>query len=141
MPQCPLPGNPSLENLRKQAKRLLAEARAGEEGALARLREFHPRAAELGVPSLHDAQLVVARSYGFASWPKLKHHLEGVAPLAWDPAAARAEAAASPVERLIRLACLDYGGWRPKVFSMRTARSRCRSCHVWLASSPRQPGR
>src|SRR5688572_3302437 len=113
MPKCPLPANPSLENLRKQAKRLLAEARAGEPEAVARVREFHPHAQELDVPSLHDAQLVIARSYGFVSWAKLKHHVEGAECFAWDPAAARAEAV-SPVDRWIRLACLDYGGWRPK---------------------------
>src|SRR5262245_35495105 len=81
----PLPENPSLENLAHQAKRLLAEARAGDEGAVMRVREFHPRAAELGVPALHGAQLVLARSYGFASWPKLKQHLEGVERFAWEP--------------------------------------------------------
>jgi ankyrin repeat protein len=118
MPKRPLPTNPSLEHLRKQAKRLLAEARAGDGEAVALVREYHPHAAEpprwaeLGFPSLHDAQLALARSYGFASWPKLKHHVERAEPLSWDPAAARAEPA-SPVERLIRLVCLDYGGWRP----------------------------
>ena len=28
--------------------------------------------------ALHDAQLVVARSYGFESWPKLKAYVDGV---------------------------------------------------------------
>jgi ankyrin repeat protein len=28
--------------------------------------------------ALHDAQLVLARAHGFASWPKLKAHVEGV---------------------------------------------------------------
>jgi hypothetical protein len=27
---------------------------------------------------LHDAQLVLARSYGFESWPKLKAAVDGV---------------------------------------------------------------
>jgi ankyrin repeat protein len=27
---------------------------------------------------LHDAQLVIAREYGFASWPKLKEHVESI---------------------------------------------------------------
>lgn len=34
--------------------------------------------------SLGDAQLVIAREYGFTSWPKLKAHVESVAPAA-DP--------------------------------------------------------
>ena len=28
--------------------------------------------------ALHDAQLVLARSYGFDSWPKLKAYVDGV---------------------------------------------------------------
>jgi len=28
--------------------------------------------------ALHDAQLVVARTYGFESWPKLKAAVEGI---------------------------------------------------------------
>src|SRR5256885_9732840 len=46
---------------------------------LARVRELHPRAEEaLRDFALSDAQLVAARGYGFASWPKLKQHLEAV---------------------------------------------------------------
>ena len=32
-----------------------------------------------GAASLADAQLVIAREYGFASWPKLKRHVESLA--------------------------------------------------------------
>src|SRR5205814_1750013 len=35
--------------------------------------------------SLGDAQLVIAREYGFASWPKLKEHVEAVRPDMADP--------------------------------------------------------
>lgn len=53
----------NLEQLRKQAKELVASARAGDAGALARLggRE----------PILARAQLVVAREQGYPSWPAL----------------------------------------------------------------------
>jgi hypothetical protein len=69
-----LPHRPSLTNLRKQAKALLVAWRAGEAQALTRVRELHPRGEE-GRSSLADAQLVVARGYGFASWARLVQHL------------------------------------------------------------------
>ena len=86
MPVQPLPDNPSLENLRKQAKGLRKAASASEPDALARVREFHPRPDEaLQKFSLHDAHLVIARSHGFASWSKLKKYLEVVDQHSWLP--------------------------------------------------------
>ena len=83
-----LPEDPSLENLRKQAKRLQKAVRAGEVEPLAQLGEFHPRAeAAVARFTLSEAQLVIARSYGFASWPKLKQYLEVVERFLWDPPA------------------------------------------------------
>ena len=72
-----LPGNPSLENLKKQARALLNALRTGESDAEARVRNIHPRAGKAGALdrarfTLSDAQLVVAREHGFESWPKLK---------------------------------------------------------------------
>jgi len=40
-------------------------------------RQAKERAAKLNVP-LHQAQFELARSYGFASWPKLKAYVDGV---------------------------------------------------------------
>ena len=57
-----LPPRPSLAHLRKQAKALLS-----------RLRAQNPDA------TLSDAQHVLAGEYGFASWPKLKAHVEAAA--------------------------------------------------------------
>ena len=78
-----LPAVPNLDQQRKQARELLDAAHRGDPDALRRFREQHPRlgarqrdgssASEL---SLHHAQLVIAREYGFASWPKLKAHIE-----------------------------------------------------------------
>jgi ankyrin repeat protein len=78
-----LPAVPNLEQQRKQARELLDAAHRGDPDALRRFREHHPQlgalqgdgssASEL---SLHHAQLVIAREYGFASWPKLKAHIE-----------------------------------------------------------------
>src|SRR6476659_3688692 len=71
-----LPSRPSLEQLRNQAKDLRKQFLAGERAAVARVREFHPDLkTNSGEFHLHDAQLVIAREYGFASWPKLKEHV------------------------------------------------------------------
>ena len=40
--------------------------------------ERHYRGADPATFALHDAQLVLARAYGFDSWPKLKAHVDGV---------------------------------------------------------------
>jgi hypothetical protein len=74
----PLPDRPNLTNLRKQAKALLAAWRAGDRQALAQVRDFHPGGERLiatGRHALADAQLAVARGYGFASWTHLVRHL------------------------------------------------------------------
>jgi GNAT superfamily N-acetyltransferase len=57
-----LPARPNLDHLKKQAKDLLPE-----------LQEKNPGA------RLADAQHLVAREYGFQSWPRLKEHLLGLA--------------------------------------------------------------
>lgn len=73
-----LPARPSLEQLQKQAKELLKQYRAGDSGAAERFRAASPRFADTGPDSatLADAQFVLAREYGFASWAKLKHHID-----------------------------------------------------------------
>ena len=68
-----LPSRPSLEQLRKQAKDLVDAWRAGDVLARERVRAHKPQARE---PLLADAQFVLAREYGFDSWPKLAHYVE-----------------------------------------------------------------
>jgi ankyrin repeat protein len=58
----PLPAAPSLEQLRKQAKELVRERRHADQPL-----------------RLSDAQLALAREYGFPSWPRLKAYVERVA--------------------------------------------------------------
>jgi hypothetical protein len=60
-----LPGRPDLDQLRRQARELLRAA-AGDEQALSRIRAVSQQR------TLSAAQLVIAREYGFASWPKLR---------------------------------------------------------------------
>lgn len=71
-----LPPQPSLEQLRKQAKDLLAEYRANDPAAVAEVRQFerHP---DPGAFALHDAQRVLARAYGYESWARLKAFVDG----------------------------------------------------------------
>jgi ankyrin repeat protein len=69
--------HPDLEQLKRQAKELLGRFIAGEAEAAAEV-IAHYRAADASKFALHDAQLVVARSYGFESWPKLKSYVDGV---------------------------------------------------------------
>ena len=111
MPTRPLPNDPSLEHLRKEAKRLARRVRAGDAAAIAEAREFHPRAAEaIAQFSLSDAQLATARRYGFASWPKLKAHLNAIERFAWHTPPPKSDAA--PLDEVfVRLACLVYGAW------------------------------
>ncbi|HTQ57770.1 MAG TPA: ankyrin repeat domain-containing protein [Bryobacteraceae bacterium] len=72
----------NLEQQKKQARELLRAIRAGSPEALARLRGRHLRWANADDASvrqeaaLHDAQFVVAREQGFASWTKLKQYAE-----------------------------------------------------------------
>jgi len=78
-----LPANPNLNHLKHQAKDLLRQHALREPGCAQRLREFHPglrRATDQQIFSNHltlsDAQLAIAREYGFASWGRLKHQIE-----------------------------------------------------------------
>ncbi|HWD38254.1 MAG TPA: hypothetical protein VG944_05345 [Fimbriimonas sp.] len=66
-----LPERPDLEHLKDEAKALLQSLRNGDSDALARAG---------GTQSdyrLADAQRILAREYGHASWAKLKQHVEG----------------------------------------------------------------
>ena len=83
MPTKHLPSHPSLAQLKHQAKDLMKARRAGDIAALQRIREFHPRFnrrsdGEIGRAEfvLADAQLTIAREYGYANWPRLKTRIE-----------------------------------------------------------------
>jgi hypothetical protein len=105
----PLPDNASLENLRKQAKSLLKSVRAQEPEAVARYDAFQPHPGKSKLRSLSGAQLAIARSYGFASWSKLKQHFDVVAEYSSLPDALTAsDTSDSLVDRFISLACLNY---------------------------------
>ncbi|HEX5437591.1 MAG TPA: ankyrin repeat domain-containing protein [Gemmatimonadaceae bacterium] len=77
-----LPPRPNLDQLRHQAKELLQLVRNRDADALARFQAL-PAFASHSVPALadvplalHDAQSVIAREYGFASWNALRERVE-----------------------------------------------------------------
>jgi hypothetical protein len=115
-----LPGNANLEQLRNGAKSFQRAVRAGDPGAAEVVREFHPRlseaqpgSAELDSFTRADAQLVVARSFSFPSWPRLKAYLETVSTYSRAP---HAQPIGEPIaderalaDEFLRLACLNFG--------------------------------
>jgi ankyrin repeat protein len=74
----PLPPRPSLEHQQKLAKKFLREAWAGDADAIARVQAFLPQAPHPKSLKLHDAQLVIARGYGFSSWVAMKRKIESL---------------------------------------------------------------
>jgi hypothetical protein len=98
-----LPARPSLDSLRKQAKKLARDVAAGDAAAIARVRAHLPRVE----PPLtqRNAQLVIAREYGFAGWQALtaevSHRLGGG--LAWAVAQARRVIHDNDADRLTQL--------------------------------------
>src|SRR5258705_3440039 len=77
LPTRQLPAHPDVDQLKRQAKELpdgfLSGTPDGRTEVHARYHDADPKAF-----ALHDAQLVLARAYGFDSWMKLKAFVEGV---------------------------------------------------------------
>src|SRR5437868_620759 len=71
MPERHFPTRPSLRRLKREAKALLRAIRSEEPSAVADLEKYHPEPIGRSEAKLADAQLVLARSYGLASWPRL----------------------------------------------------------------------
>jgi len=113
-----LPDDPHLGQLRSQARELQRAVRTGDADAIAIVAEHHPKGAlaedARTAFTLSAAQLVIARRYGFASWPRLKRHLDLVAEISWRPDSA---AAGTVAERFVRLACLTYDDDNPAKWS------------------------
>lgn len=123
-----LPPNPSLENLKKQAKTLRKDWQEGRGDALARIRTAHPKYSAKsdqqlrGVkPRLADCQLVLAREAGFPSWAQLKVAVES--------------ADRSLPDQFVEMACLCYDDPH---FDFRTFHARAHEMlkqHPWLAGA------
>ena len=79
-----LPGRPSAEHLRKEARRLQRACRTGQVSAIRLLRAHLPRLAgrprdghgwHTGI-TVQEAQFTLARDYGFESWPRMMAFVE-----------------------------------------------------------------
>ena len=98
-----LPDHPSFESIRKQARKLVRHLAVSDPNALARV---HAQLAAPILPlTLRDAQLVLAREYGFAGWHDLRAavlRLEGKG-LEWAAAEAERAIHDNSIERLRQL--------------------------------------
>jgi ankyrin repeat protein len=93
-----LPERANLEQLKKQAKDLVKAARAEDPDALQRIGPYFGDPARI---ALQQAQLVIARRFGFSSWTRLKRHIEAGAP--------DGETADQRATRFLDLVSLHYG--------------------------------
>lgn len=124
-----LPERPDLEQLKKQAKDLLNEVESGRLEALARIGEENQETF-----ALNDAQRVLAREYGFESWPKLKLHVETRTE---DTAEARLiEAALGGDMESIRIIVGERPGiWKRSIYAA-AALGEKTGVEEWLAREP-----
>ncbi|MBA0048297.1 ankyrin repeat domain-containing protein [Mycobacteroides sp. LB1] len=141
-----LPTNPSLDRLRDDARRLQRAVRAADPEAIGTVRQYHPRPdiALAGKQfALHDAQLTVARRYGFTGWATLVHYLELAAALSTDPSAVN-EAALDSADRFCALTSLRYDEndapprWQAAA-DLLAADPALVNRHVWAAAAAADP--
>ncbi len=97
------PYRPDFNQFKRQAKELLKAYRSGVANAVAEVQQ-HERAPEPAAFALHDAQRVLARSYGFPSWQKLKSYVQTIQPY-WRPLEPKSS---DDANRFLRLACITY---------------------------------
>ncbi len=105
-----LPTNPSLDRVRGDARELQRAVRTANPVAVDTVRRHHPRPdiALAGEQfALHEAQLTVARRYGFTGWPALVRYVELAAGLSTDPSAVD-EPDLDTADRFCALASLRY---------------------------------
>jgi ankyrin repeat protein len=98
-----LPPRPDLDHLKKQAKQRLKSLRARG-----------------GPATLAEAQLAIAREYGFASWPKLRAHVESIRASLLQSPSGRADssndaALASAIEEFLNAAVSNSTGERAQI--------------------------
>lgn len=119
-----LPNNPNVEQLKGNAKALRDLVRGGFAEPVELVREHNPRLGELAAGSeaarrfkLADAQLTLARHYGFPSWAKLARHVQVIMELTRSP---HIQPIGRPLhddtarsDELLRLVCLNYGADDP----------------------------
>jgi uncharacterized protein (TIGR03067 family) len=99
-----LPARPNLDHLRRQAKTLLSQLKDGAAPAAQAFIDHLPEARGMTAAAvqaagyrLADAQSVVARQTGFASWPALSRHVQQLRALEGDWRFSRLEIDGAPV--------------------------------------------
>src|SRR5262249_53880071 len=97
------PHRPDFNQFKRQAKELLKAYRSGDANAVAEVQQ-HEQAPDPAAFALHDAQRVLARSYGFPSWHKLKSYVQTIQPF-WRPLEPKSD---DDANRFLRLACITY---------------------------------
>jgi len=110
MPDRSLPDFPHLDQYRKQAKELLRDARDANTAAETRIRKHHPRLRNFAAEqrpglTLADAQFVLAREHGYASWPEFAQHIETLRIIR------SLEDLRDPHNAFLEVACVDRHGW------------------------------
>lgn len=135
--------NPSLDHLRDGARALQRGVRTADPAALATVRQHHPRC-DIALArkqfALHDAQLTMARRYGFTGWPALVRYVELAKDLGTDPGAVD-ERGLDSADRFCALASLRYDAddeprvGRPRPISSPPIRHSC----MGMSGRPRPP--
>jgi hypothetical protein len=137
-----LPDRANLTQLRKQARDLQRAVRAGSAAARDQVAEYHPdgvpdAAAAASFP-LHAARLVVSRRYGFASWTRLKGHVELREHYTRIPPLAEVEDGGL-ADGFLRLGCLWYEDDQPERWgqarTLLAAHPELTRDHVYAASA------
>src|SRR5690242_17393661 len=112
-----LPSEPSLQQLRYQARDLQRAVRRGDQDALAEVAGRRPAGRPDGAAAaafpLSAAQLVVARRYDFPSWARLRRYVEVVERYSRFPQR-MTTGPETPADEFLRLACLYYEDDRPE---------------------------
>ncbi len=94
---------PNFDQFKRQAKELLKSYRAGDANAVAEVKR-HEQAPDPPAFALQDAQRVLARSYGFSSWQKLKSYVQTIQSYR-QPLVPRSD---DDANKCLRLACITY---------------------------------
>ncbi|MFK7856833.1 MAG: ankyrin repeat domain-containing protein [Granulosicoccus sp.] len=95
-----LPAQADIEQLKKQAKKLLKQYRQNDSDAFSKVKSCHPRPQNFN--GLRDAQLVIARLHGYSDWNQLS--------IAVEQANDAAKSLTERAELFIRLGCTQYSG-------------------------------
>lgn len=143
-----LPDDPNLQHLRNEARDLQRGVRSGDAQALELLRSDSPVDVapddRVAYP-LAAAQRVLARAYGFASWPRLRAHLDVIDRWRWDPRPEAAAGGADDHDRFLELACLVYDRYdspdrRADAGRLLAADPGLSGRSIWAAATAGDPG-